>query len=357
MRLHVTSMIFLLCITAMAAALFPADALGQNVPDEYDLRVYTSPNSVTITHVVYIPKNLEPGKKYPFVVYLHGSCEECTTHERILKESGLQVWHAYGENEQIEPTFLFAPAGGRSGWTRENRREAIFEIIDGLIDEFPIDTQRIYILGFSMGASGTWNYIQYRPGFFAAANPQAIGGGTVDVNLVKNTPLWATIGELDQANRISQLKENVARIRAANGDDRGALTTVTGVNPRFTTFPETQHGGAQGGTQQIPGFLHWFYSQVNDGNIPPIIKYTSPDVATPVQLDATSQAVSISATDPDGAISKIELYADGVLKGSLTRPPYNFTFSGLTRGYHVLAATAYDNGMKTNTASCVVIVE
>ena len=93
------------------------------------------------------------------------------------EESGLQWWHEYDRDVQQEPTFLLAPVGGTGGWTSPARRQAVFEIIDGLLEEFPIDRQRIYLMGFSLGGAGIWNYLQQRPGFFAAANPQAPAGG------------------------------------------------------------------------------------------------------------------------------------------------------------------------------------
>jgi hypothetical protein len=346
-----------LMFVMMFTVSFSAAGFGQNVPDEYEMREHNSPNGVNIKHVVYIPKNLKEGGKYPFVVYMHGHCDVCVTHERILKESGLQLWHSYGKNKQIEPTFLFAPAGGTERWTTEPRREALFEIIDGLIEEFPIDTSRIYILGFSMGGNGTWNYIQYRPGFFAAANPQAIGGGTVDAELVKDTPIWTTIGEDDQPDRVAQLKEKVARIRAANGDNRGPLTEVTGVNPRFSTFPGTGHGDAQGETQKIPGFLDWFYSQVNDGNVAPVVRFTSPDIDKPVTVKSPNLTVTAAASDANGIVLRVEFNVDGKRVGSDRNKPYEFRYSGLAPGKHVLTATAYDNGGKTNTATCEVTVE
>ncbi|MEP7364570.1 MAG: hypothetical protein ABI972_15040, partial [Acidobacteriota bacterium] len=212
-------------------------------------------------HVVYVPTQLERGKLYPFTVYLHGYCPECITHERILRESGLQFWHGYDRDVQQEPTFLLAPVGGGERWTAPARRDALFAIIDGLMKEFPIDPKRVYIMGFSMGAAGAWDFLQFRPGFFAAANPQSIGGGDVNAELVKSTPIWATIGRDDNAQRVEQLTANVAKIRAANGDSRGADTTVMDVNPRFTIFPNTGHGEAQGATQRIPRLLDWFYAQ------------------------------------------------------------------------------------------------
>ena len=242
-------------LLAVLLSLACGPALAQTAPHlkEYQFRERTSSGGETLKHVVYVPRNLQPGRKYPLAVYLHGSCDECITHERILKESGLQWWHEYDRDVQQEPTFLVAPAGGTRGWTSAARRQAVFEIVDGLLEEFPIDRQRIYLMGFSLGGGGVWNYLQQRPGFFAAANPQAPAGGSVDPELVKNTPIWATIGINDSTNRLEQLTADVARIRAANGDPRGAATTETGVNPRFTIFANTDHGGVQEKTQQIPG--------------------------------------------------------------------------------------------------------
>jgi pimeloyl-ACP methyl ester carboxylesterase len=323
-------------------------------PAEYQFRERTSTGGETLKHVVYVPKNLEPGRKYPLAVYLHGSCDVCVTHERILIESGLQWWHSYEKNVQREPTFLVAPAGGARGWTSPARRDAVFEIIDGLLKEFPVDPRRIYIMGFSMGAAGAWDYIQKRPGFFAAINPQAIGGATVDMELVKNTPIWATMGVDDDPNRLEQLTANIARIRAANGDPSGAATWVTGVNPRFTLFPSTDHGGAQGRTQQIPELMDWFYSQVNDGNIPPNVRFVKP-----LPLDQPYRApvrALVKAADPDGKIDRVEFFLGDKQVSVARQQPFEFTFEGLEPGSYTLRARAVDAGGKSRTATVTIQV-
>ena len=328
--------------------------MAASPPPEFQKREAAIAGAEPLKYLVYVPRQVEPGKRYPLVIYLHGSCKECVTHERIMLESGLQIWHGYDRNVQREPTFLFAPAGGTGGWTREPRRAKIFELIDGLLEEFPIDRQRIYILGFSMGGAGTWNYIQERPTFFAAANPQAIGGGTVNAEAVKNVPIWATIGVDDNAERIEQLTANLARIRAANGDPRGAATFVTGVNPRFTIFPSTNHGAAQTKTQEMPGFLDWFYSQVNNGNVAPNVRFIRPVPATE-PYDATVGA-TVSATDPGGAIDRVEFLV-GEQQVAVDRDaPYEHTFAGLTAGTQTLKARAVDSGGKTRTAEVTIVV-
>ena len=335
-------------------AVLPLLLSAQQGPPEFHQRRATLSDGETLLYLVYEPRELDTAARYPLVVYLHGSCGVCTTLERIMRESGLRMWHGYDRNEQREPTFLFAPAGGRGGWTSDARREGMFALIDGLLDEFPIDRQRIYIMGFSMGAYGTWNYLQARPGFFAAANPQAIGGGEVDAEIVKDTPIWATIGVDDNAGRVDQLTANISRIRAANGDPRGAATWVTGVNPRFSVFPDTNHGGAQGRTQQIPGFLDWFYSQVNDGNAAPNVRFIRP-VPSRAPYGSTI-GMTASATDSDGSIDRVEFSLDGGAAFVDREAPYEHELEGVADGVHTLRARAVDNGGKSRTAEVAVIV-
>ena len=171
---------------------------------------------------------------------------------------------------------------------------------------------------------------------------------------VKNVPIWATIGVDDNAGRIEQLTANVARIRAANGDARGAATFVTGVNPRFTVFPSTNHGAAQTKTQEMPGFLDWFYSQVNDGNAAPNVRFVRPVPATQ-PYDSTVGA-TVSAIDPGGAIDRVEFLVREQQVAVDREAPYEHTFAGLTAGTQTLKARAVDSGGKSRTAEVTISV-
>jgi len=345
---------FLLPAGLISFACSPALAQTGPNPREFQFRERISSGGETLKHVVYVPRNLEPGLKYPLAVYLHGSCAECVTHERILKESGLQWWHEYDRDVQREPTFLFAPAGGTGGWSGPARRQAVFEIVDGLLEEFPIDRQRIYLMGFSMGAAGVWDYLQQRPGFFAAANPQAAAGGALDPEVVKNTPVWATIGIDDRANSLEQLTANVSRIRAANGDPQGAATWVTGVNPRFTIFASTDHGGVQEKTQQIPGLRDWFYAQSNNGNIPPNVRFVRP---LPLDQEYTAPvAALVKAAVPDGKIERVEFCVGDKVLFVSRQEPFEYTFDDLAPGIHTIAARAVTAGGKSRTAEVTIRV-
>jgi pimeloyl-ACP methyl ester carboxylesterase len=339
--------ILLVSLTVMALTIVAPSVLHAAEPPKYLKRQFAVEGGESLKYVVYVPADLDPKKPVPLLIFLHGSSADCVTHERILKESNLQFWHGYGRNVQREPTILMAPVGGRGGWTSEARRKAVFGIIDGLIKEFPVNRQRIYLQGFSMGGAGSWDYLQQRPSFFAAANPQALGGRKLDAAKVKNTPIWATVGA-DDRRWLPGMKATVAAVRAANGDDRGALTEVTGVNPRFSVFPKTNHGGAQGATQKIPGFMDWMYAQVNDGNIAPNVRFVQPALGDASET-GTVKAVVV-ANDPEGKLAKVEFYLGEKLVSERTEAPYEFTYSDLPDGAQTLKAKAVDAGGKSRTA-------
>ncbi len=74
----------------------------------------------------------------------------------------------------------------------------------------------------------------------------------------------------------------------------------------------------------------------------PIVSITAPASASSVPI-LTLNTVSCTASDPDGSIALVELYADGTKVAELSSAPYDFTYTTLSLGAHTLRAVAYDN--------------
>jgi aryl-phospho-beta-D-glucosidase BglC (GH1 family) len=88
-------------------------------------------------------------------------------------------------------------------------------------------------------------------------------------------------------------------------------------------------------------------------NTPPTVSLTSP---TASQTFAAGAAVPLTATasDPGGAVVRVEFRVDGTLVSSATTAPFTFNATGLTAGNHTVTATAVDNGtpaLSTSTAA------
>ena len=71
----------------------------------------------------------------------------------------------------------------------------------------------------------------------------------------------------------------------------------------------------------------------------------------------TSIALIATASDPDGAIAKVEFYRDGTtLIGTATAAPYKYTWPNVVAGSYSLTAKAYDNRNGTTVSASVAIV-
>jgi cellulose 1,4-beta-cellobiosidase len=78
-------------------------------------------------------------------------------------------------------------------------------------------------------------------------------------------------------------------------------------------------------------------------NQPPTVTLTSPAGGAEF---AEGAAVPLAATanDPDGAVTRVELFVDGNLVGTDTAAPYTASATGLAAGSHTARAVAFDNG-------------
>jgi aryl-phospho-beta-D-glucosidase BglC (GH1 family) len=89
----------------------------------------------------------------------------------------------------------------------------------------------------------------------------------------------------------------------------------------------------------------------NSTNTPPTVQITAP--ANNASLPATGTVtIAANASDPGGAVVRVEFRLDGTLLASDTTAPYTATFDAgpVTAGSHTIQATAVDNGNPALTA-------
>src|SRR5204862_7779532 len=89
-------------------------------------------------------------------------------------------------------------------------------------------------------------------------------------------------------------------------------------------------------------------------NNPPTVSITSPgeDASFTVPTNIT---ITASASDLDGAISKVEFF-DGEMKlGQRSGAPYTFVWNNVPVGYHILTAVATDTNADFSSSMPVAI--
>ena len=210
------------------------------------------------------PLSLEPGKLYPVIISLHGKGGTGSDNLEQLRE-----WNgvlADAQTRKAYPAYVVAPQTTKL-WNANDLKS-----VQSAIAALPsVDKDRIYILGFSMGGRGTYEFIQLAPAYFAAAAP-ASGSGLadaedfVDVSKIKDIPIWAFHGDLDTKCPIDMDLKIFANMKAIGGNMK--FTTLAG-EKHNSTVPLHMLQGSKNGTTQLssdrcdpePVFMKWLFSQ------------------------------------------------------------------------------------------------
>lgn len=92
------------------------------------------------------------------------------------------------------------------------------------------------------------------------------------------------------------------------------------------------------------------------GGLSPIVAVTGPSAGAVIALGSGAQ-ITANASDPDGSVTQVRFFANGVLlpSGTLTLPPYSLTWVPASAGAFQLTAIATDNTGNTTTSSSVAV--
>ncbi len=138
-----------------------------------------------------LPNDREGG--LPLVVHLHGAGERGTNNITQITANQGAVAFAQPERQASDPSYVLAPqmpAG--TTWTTPSNQAALLELIDRVVATHPIDVDRLYLSGISMGAIGSFDLLPKHPGKFAGALLVAGTGDVARMPLMRDVPLWAT---------------------------------------------------------------------------------------------------------------------------------------------------------------------
>ncbi|MBB6500179.1 phospholipase [Pedobacter cryoconitis] len=173
---------------------------------------FTGNNKELIRYRILAPDTVTAQKKYPLVLIFHNSGRIGTDNTAQL-DVLVKFWAQDAIRKRYPAYVLAVQFAGRSSNYVKNAdsvltsvpapgvRSAI-QLVDSLKNALPVDINRIYTIGFSMGASTANNALMARPDLFAAG--VFISGIPMQEGFfkLKNTPLWLIHGNDDQENPI-----------------------------------------------------------------------------------------------------------------------------------------------------------
>jgi predicted peptidase len=202
-------------------------------------------------------------RKYPLVIFLHGSGERGNDNEAQLKWGVMNF--ATDLTMIRHPAFVIAPQCpekmGWSNFSRDNNglllrlqpaaskpMELLIGLIHQLIKTLPVDTNRIYITGLSMGGYGTYDALERYPNLFAAAVPVCGGGDTSKAASIAHIPIWIFHGADDPVVNVNNSRNMVAAFTKAKG------------KVKYTEYPNVKHDSWNNAFAE-PDLLPWIFSQ------------------------------------------------------------------------------------------------
>ena len=258
LKTHVKNAIACFILAAGALALAPSTAMTQETATSTRPAIKNlSPHKFSVTtrgdYLLFLPQGYSATgtKRWPLVLFLHGAGERGSN---VLRTA------IHGPTKYIEkhPDFPFifvspqCPEGAK--WSDR----VVLGLLDQVIAEQAVDTNRIYLTGLSMGGFGAWSLATTYPERFAAVAPICGGEGVIGTALslmdktkaplLKNLPFWAFHGAKDN---VVPLEESQRMVN---------LLKLMGVKDvKLTIYPEATHNSW---TKRYnnPELYKWFLS-------------------------------------------------------------------------------------------------
>jgi len=217
---------------------------------------YISANT-ELESLLYLPGayGKDPQRKWPLIVFLHGSGVVSSDLEDVKFEALPQILEF-----SFIPTIVLSPhlkgEIGETYWIGEETIDSLFTLLDEIQAAYSVDPKRIYLTGVSIGGNGVWEIGLRYPGRFAALVPVMgfvgdTSGFRVPENIcdLKDTPVWAFHGAIDPIVPLQAEEDLVNALKACGG------------NVQFTVYPDGDHDISGRVYNHNPEFYEWLFAQ------------------------------------------------------------------------------------------------
>ena len=259
MRLRLTIILFLNIVGVF-------EVLAQNT---FQKSSFTAADGFVLPYQVLYPEGYDANKRYPIVLFLHGSGERGNDNEAQLAHASKQfLGPEFRKKHPCIVLFPQCPADQYWGSVTIDRTTSPFELrfdyahpatqplaaaialVQDFITAKKADPKRIYITGLSMGGMGTFEAVHRHPKMFAAAMPICGGGDTEHyTKKAKRVPFWIFHGDADIAVSVEMSRNMVACLKKRH-------TNFV----RYTEYAGVNHNSWDNAFAE-PEYLGWMFAQ------------------------------------------------------------------------------------------------
>lgn len=242
------------CVTAQDKSLFTKEVLvvkGDSLP-----------------YRILLPLNYDKSKKYPLIIFLHGSGERGNDNE-IQLVHGASLFLRDSIREKYPAIVVFPQCAVNSSWAKmqydkdsAGGRVFVFptggeptimmdlteQLIKKLCKDFKVSKKQLYVGGLSMGGMGTFEIVRRNPKIFAAAFPICGGANPLVAPVLTKTAWWVFHGGKDN---VVPPKLSVLMVEALQKEQ---------ADVQFTLYPEANHNSWDNAFAES-GLMMWLFSK------------------------------------------------------------------------------------------------
>ena len=254
--------IILICLLAM-------NNLSAQYNDLYEKKEFITGND-TLRYRILYPVNYDAHKKYPLIVFLHGSGERGNDNDTQLTHGG-KLFADSALRQQFPAIVVFPQCARDDFWARLGRDpnkkdslgqftfqsdlpmgkslDGVSRLCDSLAATKTVNTKKIYLGGLSMGGMGTFELLWRKPKFFAAAFPICGGGDPQKVTVYGyKFPIWIFHGDNDQS------------VPVGNSRLMNKVLYAAGAQVKYSEYPGVGHNSWDNAFAE-PELLPWLFKQ------------------------------------------------------------------------------------------------
>lgn len=235
---------------------------------------------IDLPYNLYVPAHIEKGKHYPLVMFIHdASGAGKDVRNTLLQGNGATVW-ASPEWQKEHPCFVLVPQFRQvtvdDNYNTTPDLDACLNLVDSLISVNPVDTDRVYTTGQSMGCMSSYVLMLRRPNLFASAMLVAGQWNPKVMAPLANKNLWLLSCKGDQkssagvAEAIEVWKQHGAKVTeqewpleasSAQRDKEVEGMLQCGGNIHYTHFAGGNHRATWCVAYSINGVREWLFRQ------------------------------------------------------------------------------------------------
>lgn len=212
---------------------------------------------------VFVPSNWTNHKKWPVILFLHGSGERGNDG---VAQAKIGLGAAILRNPRRFPAVVVMPQCRKDmRWTDSEMEALSLAALDGAIKEFHGDPDRIYLTGLSMGGYGSWSLAAKYPNRWAAAviicggirrrtDPQIPDDEAAKLyaeaaaKIGRKLPIWVFHGADDDTVPVTESRKMVAALKEI------------GSGVKYTEYPGVEHNSWDKAYAE-PNLSSWLFAQ------------------------------------------------------------------------------------------------